>query len=102
MRCCVLADLPDADPRYDGVPPLLAPPPEQCVRLEPSLPGGTHVGILDILDFRFDPATVPFAQAPTAELGGRAAGLVPFRRRPGARRRSRSSSRPTPVPRPPS
>jgi hypothetical protein len=63
----VLADLPDGDQRYDGVPPLLIPPPEQCVRLEPSLPGGTHVGILDILDFRLDPATVPFAQAPTAD-----------------------------------
>lgn len=63
----VLAELPDADPRYDGVPPLLALPPEQCVRLEPSIPGGTHVGILDILDFRLDPDTVPFAQPPTAE-----------------------------------
>ena len=77
----VLAELPDVEPRYVGLPPLEAAPPEQCVRLAPSIPGGTHVGILDILDFRLDPATVPFAHAADGRLGGRAAGLGPLCRR---------------------
>ncbi len=70
----VLADLPDVEARYDAVPPLQAASPEQCVRLPSTLPGGTHVGIMDILELRLDPATVPFARAPTpdsvAELKG--------------------------------
>jgi hypothetical protein len=63
----VLADLPDVDARYDGIPPLQAPSPEQCVRLPSIIPGGTHVGIMDILELRLDPATVPFAQEPRAD-----------------------------------
>ncbi len=62
----VLADLPDVDARYDGIPRLQAPSPEQCVRLPSIIPGGAHVGIMDILELRLDPATVPFAQEPTA------------------------------------
>ena len=53
---------------------------------EPSIPGGTHVGILDILEFRLDPATVPFAQRTDRRLGGRTEGLGPLCRRSGARR----------------
>jgi Thioesterase-like superfamily len=63
----VLAELPDVEPRYVGLPPLEAAPPEHCVRLAPRIPGGPHVGILDILDFRLDPATVPFTHEPTAD-----------------------------------
>ncbi len=63
----VLAELPDVDARYDGIPPLQAAPPEQCVRLPSTIPGGTHVGIMDILELRLDPATVPFAHEPTAD-----------------------------------
>jgi hypothetical protein len=63
----VLAELPDVSPRYDGIPPLQAAPPEQCVRLPSIIPGGTHVGIMEILELRLDPTTVPFAQEPTAD-----------------------------------
>jgi hypothetical protein len=70
----VLAELPDADERYDGVAPLVAVPPEACVRLSPTIPGGIHVGIMEILDLRLDPDTVPFVRAPAvdsvAELRG--------------------------------
>ena len=58
----VLGDLP-AKPtaRYDAIEPLRAPDPEQCVRLPPRMPGGVHVGIMEVLDLRLDPATLPLA-----------------------------------------
>jgi len=72
----VLAELP-APPsvRYDGVEPLAAPPPDECVRLPPRIPGGVHVGVMEVLDLRLDPATLPFADSPPpagtpAELRG--------------------------------
>jgi hypothetical protein len=72
----VLGELPvDSTVRYDGIPPLQAPGPEDCVRLTPELPTGVYVGIMDVLDLRLDPATLPFAARPapagaTAELRG--------------------------------
>ena len=72
----VLGALPeDAAVRYDGTPPFHAAPPEDCVRLTPQSPSGVYVGILDVLDLRLDPATVPgTVTAPTpgtkAELRG--------------------------------
>ena len=61
--------------RYDGTEPFHAPDPEECVRLTPKIPTGVHVGILDVLDLRLDPATLPFAMTPPpaptkAELRG--------------------------------
>ena len=72
----VLGDLPDEPAvRYDGTPAFHAPDPDDCIRLTPKIPTGVHVGILDVLDQRLDPATVPFAASPPpagtpAELRG--------------------------------
>ncbi len=72
----VLGDLRSgASIRYDGTEPLRAPDPEDCVRLPPRIPGGVHVGIMEVLDLRLDPATLPFADSPPpadapAELRG--------------------------------
>jgi acyl-coenzyme A thioesterase PaaI-like protein len=68
----VLGELP-AEPttRYDGTEPLHAPPPEQCVRLAPRIPGGVYVGIMDVLDLRLSPGTLPFTDSPPPG-GGRA------------------------------
>jgi Thioesterase-like superfamily len=52
--------------RYDGTPPFHAADPEDCVRLAPQMPTGVRVGIMDVLDLRLDPATVPFAVSPPA------------------------------------
>ena len=61
----VLGDLPDEPAvRYDGTPAFQARDPDDCVRLTPQIPTGVHVGILDVLDQRLDPATVPFAASP--------------------------------------
>jgi hypothetical protein len=61
--------------RYNGIEPLRVPDPEQCVRLPERIPGGVHVGIMEVLDLRLDPATIPFADSPPpagapAELRG--------------------------------
>ncbi len=71
----VLADLPDeASVRYDGTPAFHAADPEECIPLTPKIPTGVCVGIMDVLDIRLDPTTVPFAVAPSpgtvAELRG--------------------------------
>jgi acyl-coenzyme A thioesterase PaaI-like protein len=73
----VVSGLPaGAPPRYSDVPPLACPDPDHCVRLPPSMPSGVRVGIMDVLDLRIDPATVPFTgppvhgEAPMAELRG--------------------------------
>jgi hypothetical protein len=72
----VLSELPaHAHTRYDSTLPLAAPGPEECVRLPPRIPGGVHVGIMEVLDLRLDPATLPFNDAPPlpgapAELRG--------------------------------
>lgn len=71
----VLGGLP-AEPtvRYDGTPPFHAPAPDDCVRLTPKIPTGVYVGIMDVLELRLDPATLPFAGSPApgaaAELRG--------------------------------
>ncbi len=58
----VLGELPDRPAvRYDGTPPFAAPDPEDCVRLTPQIPDGVYVGIMDVLDLRLDPTTLPFA-----------------------------------------
>jgi hypothetical protein len=63
----VLADLPEeTSVRYDGTPAFHAADPEECIRLTPKVPTGVHVGIMDVLDLRLDPATVPFAVTPPA------------------------------------
>jgi hypothetical protein len=49
--------------RYDASPPFVAPKPDECLRLPPQIPGGVYVGIMDVLDLRMDPATVPFREA---------------------------------------
>jgi Thioesterase-like superfamily len=54
---------PSTAPRYDGTGGLAVAAPEDCERLKPELPGGTHVGIMDVLDLRLDPATNPFTGA---------------------------------------
>jgi hypothetical protein len=63
----VLSDLPDeASARYDGTPPFHAAAPEDCIRLPPQVPNGVYVGIMDVLDLRLDPATLPFTPTPPA------------------------------------
>ncbi len=72
----VLGEIPaDSTIRYDGTEPLRAPDPEDCVRLTPKIPTGVYVGIMDVLDLRLDPATLPFSASPPpagapAELRG--------------------------------
>ncbi len=61
--------------RYDGTAPFHAPEPEDCVRLTPAIPTGVYVGIMDVLELRLDPATLPFTASPPpagspAELRG--------------------------------
>ncbi len=79
----VVSGLPDsaatagaAGVRYDDTPPLVALPPEDCVRLPPRMPGGVAVGMMQVMDLRLDPSTLPFTDstpaegAPAAELRG--------------------------------
>jgi hypothetical protein len=71
----ILGELPaETSVRYDGTVPFQAPDPDDCVRLTPQIPTGVYVGIMDVLDLRLDPATLPFAAPPTpgaaAELRG--------------------------------
>ena len=71
--------------RYDGTEPFHAPDPEECVRLTPKIPTGVYVGIMDVLDLRLDPATLPFAGvSPAARHAGRTARLDTVRRRRGS------------------
>lgn len=53
--------------RYDGTEPFHAEDPEHCVRLAPKIPGGVYVGIMDVLDLRLDPSTLPFSDAAAPE-----------------------------------
>jgi acyl-CoA thioesterase len=72
----VLGELPArATTRYDATVPLEAPPPEDCMRLAPHIPGGAEVGVMEVTELRLDPATLPFADSPAlsqakAELRG--------------------------------
>jgi len=60
----VLGDVPATDAvRYAGIEPLQLPEPERCVRLPPHLPTGVHVGVMEVVDLRLDPASVPFADS---------------------------------------
>ena len=64
----VLSELSDEPAtRYDGTTPFHAKDPDQCVRLAPKIPGGPYVGIMDVLDLRLDPATLPFSEATPPE-----------------------------------
>jgi Thioesterase-like superfamily len=57
----VLGEVPDRPAvRYDRTVPFSAPDPEDCFRLTPKLPGGVYVGIMDVLELRLDPATLPY------------------------------------------
>ena len=83
----VLGEVPaKATARYDAIEPLRAPEPEQCVRLPPRMPGGVHVGIMEVLDLRLDPATLPLRRAASSRgCPGRAARLDQVRGRAGSR-----------------
>ncbi len=75
----ILGELPAASGvRYDGTPPFHAPDPEDCVRLTPKIPTGVHVGIMDVLELRLDPATLPFAAVPTPETKAELRGWTRF------------------------
>jgi Thioesterase-like superfamily len=64
----VLAGLPESpEPRYDAVPAPRLPPPDECVRLPPQIPGGARVGVMGITELRLDPATIPFRESPAPE-----------------------------------
>jgi hypothetical protein len=63
----VLGDLPDEPAiRYDGTPTFQVAGPEECVLLTSQMPTGVYVGIMDVIDQRLDPATVPFTASPPA------------------------------------
>jgi hypothetical protein len=76
----VVSGLPGAGtvPRYDDTLPLVARDPDDCLRLPPHLPSGVRVGMMEILDLRVDPSTLPFTdsapagdgESPLAELRG--------------------------------
>jgi hypothetical protein len=64
----VLGEVPaPARVRYDGTEPFRAPPPEDCVHLRSPTPAGLVVGIMEVLDLRLDPGTLPFAEVPAPE-----------------------------------
>ncbi|HEY6427970.1 MAG TPA: thioesterase family protein [Acidimicrobiales bacterium] len=64
----VLAGLPESPaPRYDATPALMLPPPDECVRLPPQIPGGARVGVVEVTELRLDPATIPFRESPAPE-----------------------------------
>ncbi len=60
--------------RYDGIEPLDVAGPDECVRLPPQTPTGLVVGMLEAIDLRMDPRTLPYSGSPTegaqAELRG--------------------------------
>lgn len=56
-----------AVPRYVDVTPLICAAPDDCVRLPPTMPGGVRVGIMEVLDLRMDPSSIPFSGAPPAQ-----------------------------------
>jgi hypothetical protein len=60
--------------RYDGIDPLDLAPPEDCVRLPPQTPTGLVVGMLEAIDLRMDPRTLPYSgpasEGARAELRG--------------------------------
>ncbi|HEY1832007.1 MAG TPA: thioesterase family protein [Acidimicrobiales bacterium] len=74
----VVGELPAAGSpvRYDDTAPLDAPGPEDCIKLPPLMPGGVPVGIMEVLDLRLDPSSLPSADTaarpgtPLAELRG--------------------------------
>ena len=70
----VLSGLADSSAlvRYDDTAPLLAPPPESCVRLPPRMPGGVHVGMMQVMDIRLDPSTLPSTDSPASDGSPRA------------------------------
>jgi hypothetical protein len=63
----VLSALPEvAAVRYDDIAPLRAPAPAASSALPPHMPGGVRVGIMDVLDLRLDPASLPVSDGPPA------------------------------------
>jgi hypothetical protein len=63
----VVSPLPaTAEPRYTDVAGLDIPDPEECLRLPPAMPGGVRVGIMEVLDLRLDPRTIPYAGPPAS------------------------------------
>jgi acyl-coenzyme A thioesterase PaaI-like protein len=67
----VISGLPPAGsvPRYDDTLPLTARDPEDCFRLPPHMPSGVRVGMMEILDLRVDPSTLPFTDSPPVSTG---------------------------------
>ena len=72
----VVSDVPSAAARvrYDAIEPLQVTEPEGCVRQPAQTPTGLVVGMLEAIDLRFDPQTLPFSGSVTegarAELRG--------------------------------
>ncbi len=70
----VISDIPPAARvRYDGIDPLEVAGPDECVQLPPQTPTGLVVGMLEAIDLRMDPRTLPWAPATEgarAELRG--------------------------------
>ena len=65
----VLGALPArASTRYDATPPLAAPDPDHCVQLPPQIPGGAHLGVMEVTDLRLDPATLPWSESPPSKV----------------------------------
>ena len=100
----VLGELPaDPRPRYDGIGPLDAPEPGRCVRIAPRIPGGVHVGIMEVLDLRLSPSTLPFTDSPPLTEEARPSCVDgPASPTAGSPTPSPCSSRSTPSRRPPS
>ncbi len=71
----VVSDVPpSARVRYDAIQPLDVTEPEGCMRLPPQTPTGLVIGMLEAIDLRLDPRTLPFSGSVTegarAELRG--------------------------------
>jgi hypothetical protein len=70
----VISDIPAATRvHYDGIEPLEVAGPDECVQLPPLTPTGLVVGMLEAIDLRMDPRTLPWAPATEgarAELRG--------------------------------
>ncbi len=69
---------PSAPPRYDSSGGLAVADPDRCERLRSEGPGGTRVGVMDVLDLRLDPETNPFTGAARPDSPAELRGWVRF------------------------
>lgn len=53
--------LPSGEPDYEFGPPPVLPPPDDCPQAQPDTPDGTHIGLFNHVDVRYDRTTMGWA-----------------------------------------